>query len=256
MRPTFPVLLFFGFAACALAAPPAEQFVITQNGKQLGQAEYTTAPSSGGTAWTSSGQMKLNDFAYAFHSTALVDGEGNLVRDELSGSVHGKQASGNHLQFNTASDPTGRSFQVTVDTDGKQTTNTLDRHRNLVLLPDLDPAAYTLMARLALRKPDAAWVLIPKENGLLVPAEYTDMGQVTGKLNGQPVQAEHIIAAYGGENSLVVELYARGDGTLMEADLNAQNFRVERTGWKLANHPQPVAPPPGEAPQQNTQAPQ
>ena len=229
-----------------------------QNGKQLGQAEYTTAPNAGGTAWTSSGQMKLNDFAYSFHSTALVDGEGNLVRDELTGSVQGKQASGNNLQFNTASDPTGHSFQITIDTDGKQSTNTLDRHRNLVLLPDLDPAAYTLMARFALKKPETAWVLIPKENGLLVPAEYTDLGPVTGRLNGKAMQAEHIVAAYGGENSLVVELYATGDGTLMEADLNAQNFRVERSGWSLPNRPKPVAPPPGQAPQdeQQTQAPQ
>ena len=72
---------------------------------------------------------------------------------------------------------------------------------------------------------------------------------MSGTLDGKLTPVEHTIVALGGQNALVIELYATPDGALMEADLNAQNLRVERVGWKLANHPAPVAPPKGEAPE-------
>ena len=237
-------------AQTALAAGGAH-YSITQNGKHVGDAQYSVAPINGGNTLTSSGHLKLDRFAYSFESTATVDAQGNLVRDQLTGSVKGVKESGNNIQFDTASDPTGRSFQIRIDADGKQTTNTVDRHRNTVLAPDLDPAAYTLMAHLALARPQTAWVLIPKENGILVPAEYTPASDLDGTLNGQNITVKHSIVAISASNSIVIELFYTDAGLLLEADLNAQNFYVTHDGFKLLNRPKPVAPPAGEVPQQN-----
>ncbi len=246
MHRLFPLAFLL---AAPLAQAQAAHYSIMQNGKPLGEAQYSTTPVAGGSTLTSSGSMKLNTFAYSFHNTATVDAQGNLVRDQLTGSVHGAKASGNNIQFNTASDPTGRSLQITVNADGKQSTNEVDRHRNTVLAPDLDPAAYTLMAHLASAQPKTAWVLIPKENGILVPAEYTHLGDLSGTLNGKSVPVKHAVAALNDQNSIVIELFYSGDGQLLEADLNAQNFFVVRDGFKLLNRPKPVAPPHGQAPQ-------
>ena len=149
-----------------------------------------------------------------------------------------------------------RDGAIDVTANGKQTTNSVDRHRNTVLAPDLDPAAYALMAHLALANPKSAWVIIPKENGILVPAEYTEVADLTGTLNGRSLPVKHEVVALSDQNSVVIELFYTGDGTLLEADLNAQNFRVARDGFKLLNRPKPVAPPHGEAPQQDPNAPQ
>ncbi len=250
MTRVFPALLaaLLSTSALAQAAPSGTQFDVTQNGKMLGEARYSVAPSGAAQVWTSSGAMQLGSFAYSFQNAATVDGEGNLVRDALTGSVEGGKASGKGIRFDTASDATGKQFTINVSANGVQTGNTVDRHRNLVLMPDLDPAAYTLMARVALARPKTAWVLIPKENGILVPAEYTGAAGVSGTLNGKTTPVEHTIVALGGENALVLELFYTAEGALMEADLNAQNLRVERAGWKLANHPAPAPPPKGEAP--------
>ncbi len=252
MSRLFPALLlaFTTAAAHAQVALPtgAAHFRITQGGKQLGEARFSAAPVQGGETLSSSGEMKLDTFSYSFQSTATVDAEANLVRDELTGAVHGKKASASGIRFSTVADPTGRSFQITINAGDKPTTNTVDRHRNLVLAPDLDPAAYTLMAHFALAQPPTAWVLIPKENGILVPAEYTRVAGLAGTLNGRGTPVDHSVVVLGGENSLIIELFYTASGELMEADLNAQNLRVERDGWQLENHPKPVAPPPGQAP--------
>ena len=244
------LLLAAPLAPAQSALPAGAHYSISQNGKTLGEAQYSVAPVTSGNTLTSNGHMKLNTFAYSFNNTVTVDSQGNLVRDQLTGSVHGAKASGNDIQFNTASDSTGRSLQINVNASGKQTTNAVDRHRNTVLAPDLDPAAYTLMAHLALAQPKTAWVLIPKENGILVPAEYTQMASLTGTLDGKTIPVKHAVVALSDQNSVVIELFYTSDGQLMEADLNAQNFYVVHDGFKLLNRPKPVAPPHGQAPQQ------
>ena len=244
-----------GGSALGQAALPTggAHYTITQAGKQVGDAQFGIAPISGGDTLTSSGHLKLDKFAYSFNNTATVDAQGNLVRDQLAGAVHGAKASGNNIQFTTASDATGRSFQININADGKLTNNTVDRHRNTVLTPDLDPGAYTLMAHLALSRPQTAWVLIPKENGILVPADFQLSGDLNGTLNGQNITVKHSIVAVSDQNSIVIELFYTAGGDLLEADLNAQNFYVTRDGFKLLNRPKPVAPPHGQAPQPEQQ---
>ena len=255
MRTLFSSILFaslLGLPAAAQVALPAgsAHYAITQDGKHLGEAQFTTASVAGGNTLTSSGHMQLKAFSYNFSNRVTVDAQGNLVRDELTGSVHGAKASGNDIRFTTASDATGRNLQIAINASGKQSTNSVDRHRNTVIAPDLDPAALVLMVEIGREHPQTAWVLIPKETGLLVPALYTPMADLRGTLNGQGVAVKHTVVALSEENSLVIELFATEDGQLLEADLNAQNFHVARDGFTLLNRPKPVAPPAGEAPQQ------
>lgn len=228
-------------------------YTITENNKKLGDAQFSAAPITGGETLTSSGHMQLDKFSYSFASQATVDAKGNLVRDHLTGSVHGTKASGNNIQFDTASDASGKNFQMTINADGKQTTNSVDRHLNTVLVPDLDPAAYSLMSHLCLQKPVTAWVLIPKQNGILVPALYQPEADLSGTLNGQSIAVKHVAVALSMQNSIVIELFYTETGTLLEADLNAQNLHVSADGFTLLNRPKEVAPPAGEAPQQNGQ---
>jgi hypothetical protein len=253
--------LFLMAGMLALAQTPAPplasgggHYTIFQGTKSLGEAQYSVAPISGGYTLTSSGHMSLAKFSYSFHNDATVDSSLNLVRDTLTGSVNGTKARGNNISFITASDPTGREFKMNVTADGKQTTNTVDRHRNTVLVPDLDPAAYMLMVRLAIEQAPTAWALIPKETGLLVPAAFEPKDDVGATLNGANINVKHVSAALSDTNAVTLELYYKPDGQLLEADLNAQNLYVVHDGFKLTVHPAPTPPPPGQAPQQPGQA--
>ncbi len=254
MRPSLSLslaaFLLSGSAALAQVALPSTggHYTVSENGKTLGEAQFSVAPVQGGDTLTSSGGMKFDKFSYSFNSTATVDSQGNLVHNQLTGSVHGSKASGNNIQFNTASDPTGRTFNMKINADGKATSDQVDRHRNTVLAPDLDPAAYTLMVHLALAQPKTAWVIIPKQNGILVPADYSLLDDLNGTLNGQQLSVKHTAVALSMQNSIVIELFYTSAGQLLEADLNAQNIHVTLDGFKLANHPKPIAPPPGESP--------
>ena len=254
LLPIVAGLLCLAPALAAQTAAPlpigSSHYSIVQNSKKLGEAQYTVATVPGGYTLNSSGRMSLAKFSYSFHNEGTLDASLNLVRDTLSGSVNGAKAHGNNIAFNTASDPTGRDLQITIADGAKQTTNTVDRHRNTVLVPDLDPAAYMLMARLAIAQPQSAWVLIPKENGLLVPAAYEPRTDVRGTLDGAGVTVKHATAELSDANSITLEIYYTADGQLLEADLNAQNLDVVKDGFALLEHPAPTPPPPGQAPPQ------
>ena len=230
------------------SAPNDVSYTISQGGRPLGEARFGVVPVAGGEQFHSSGSMKLNDFSYSFENTAIVDAQFNLVHDALSGSVQSGKTAPKKVEFTTAAEATGRQFNLTIAADGKQTSNTVDRHQNMVLLPDLDPAALTLMVHFAVGQPRSAWVLVPKENGILAPARYTLAGDLRGTLNGRAITVQHAVAAVGEQNAVVVELFFLSNGTLLEGDLNAQNLQVVRDGFKLGNRPTPAAPPAGQAP--------
>ena len=238
------------FAQSPAALAGGAHYSILQGSQTLGDTQYTITPIAGGYTMTSSGHMALAKFTYGFRSEGILDASFNLVRDTLTGSVNGGKVHASNIAFTTTSDQTGRNFQISISADGKQSTNSVDRHRNTVLVPDLDPAAYTLMTRLAIAQPQTAWVLIPKENGLLVPAAYQPQADVQGTLNGKNVNVRHATAELSDANSITLELYYLPDGQLLEADLNAQNLDVVRDGFKLLEHPAPTPPPPGQSPQQ------
>jgi hypothetical protein len=222
-------------------------YALYQNDKVVGSADCDVQPTPNGYTIVSHGKLNLTKFSYSFTNTQHIDGQRNLVSDQLSGTVNGSPAT-----FTATADSTGRQFQISISANGKQSQNTVDRHQHLVLLPDLDPAAYMLLTRVVMDNPPSSWVLIPKENGILVPSTIARGSSVRGKLNGSLMDVQHATVTVGSENSISVDLYYTAEGRVLEADLPQQNFFVVRDGFKLVNRPQPLAP---SAPAQSNPSP-
>lgn len=234
MRGWLPVLLLslslpvFG-QSVALPAGQS-QFTIMQNGKTLGHTESNIDRLSNGYSIESHGEMELGKFQYSFTSQNRLDPMLNLVQDSITGTVNGKEAS-----FDAASSSNGRQIIIHASGGGKNESNTVTRHQNLVVVPDFDPAAYTEMVHFAMAQPRYSWVLIPKGNGILVPCGYVNKGGAEGRINGRTVTLRHTTVIVSAQNSVQIELYYTSDGTLMEADLTGQNFHVVRNGFEMVN---------------------
>src|ERR1700743_220681 len=156
------------FAQTTTLAPGTVSYTIQQDGKNLGAASYTVQNAPNKYILTSNGKMTESKFSYAFPNTQKIDTALNLITAQLNGVVSGKAVS-----FTATSDPTGRQFKFDISANGQQQTNTVDRNLNTVMLTDLDPAGYMLLTQVAMRSPANAWVLIPKENGFLVPVKFS-----------------------------------------------------------------------------------
>jgi hypothetical protein len=230
--------------------PGTVSYTIEQNGKKLGAASYTVQNAPNKYLITSNGKMAEDKFSYAFSNTQKVDTSLNLITDQLSGVVNGKAVS-----FNATSDPTGRQFKLDISANGTEQNNAVDRNQNSVLLTDLDPGGYMLLAQIAMRNPSHSWALIPKENGFLVPVTFSPQPDTQGHLNGQSIPVKYVSAAVSNQNAISIELFYSPDGHLLEADLPQQNFYVIRDGFKLTNRPKPPEPPHGQAPPPEDQQP-
>ena len=255
--PLLSVLAPFVFAGALFAQAPAlpagqAHFTLVQanDGKTVGSADCSVAAAPNGYQVESHGDLKMPKFTYSFTNSNRLDSQLNMVHDQLSGTVNGAQ-----VTFEMTSDPSGRQFQISIAASGKNTTNNFDRHQHTVLLPDLDPAAYTEMVHFAIEHPATAWIAVPKQTGLLVPAEYTAKPDVHAAFHGQPVDAHHTSVIVSDQNGISVELYYTSEGALLEADLPEQNFYVIRDDFKLQNRPH-YEPPHGAAPPPNGQPPQ
>ncbi|MGB9031646.1 MAG: hypothetical protein WCC27_16105 [Acidobacteriaceae bacterium] len=243
-----PVVLAGAVFAQAPPVPAGQShFTIVQanDGKTVGSADCSVATAPGGYQITSHGDLKMPKFTYTFTNENRLDSQLNIVHDQLSGTVNGAQ-----VTFHLSSDPAGRQFQVSVDASGKTTTNIFDRHQNTTLLPDLDSAAYTEMVHFALARPQTTWIVIPKQNGLLVPAQYTPQPDLHATFHGQPVDVHHTSVIVSEQNGISVELYYTSEGALLEADIPEQNFYVIRDDFKLQSRPH-YTPPRGTAPPAN-----
>lgn len=238
------MLLSAGTAGAQVTLPTGTtRFSIVQGEKTVGSTECTVTSTGSGYTVTSQGELRLSKLTYSFNDTQMTDRALNLVSGQITGSVNGKP-----VTFAVKADPTGRQFNITVTAEGKSTQNTVDRHQHLALLPDLDAAGYTLLHRVGLENPQISWVLIPKQNGLLVPTTYTRGANVRGRFEGREIDVQHTTVTVSAQNSITVELFYAQDGRLLEADLPEQNFYVIRDGFRLANRPK-FAPP--RSPEQN-----
>jgi hypothetical protein len=236
--------LFFLLPFSAIAShsqtavtPGSAHYDVYQQDKKVGEADYTVQAAPNGYSITSHGKLSLTKFSYSFNNAQRLDGSLNLINDELNGTVNGSA-----VTFSATSDSAGRQFQISISANGKQTQNTVDRHQHLALLPDLDPAAYLLLSRIAMANPPTSWILIPKQDGILVPSSITPGSSVRGQLRGSQIGVQHATIAVNSENAVNIDLFYTSDGEVMEADLPQQNFSVIRDGFKLMDHPKPSAP--------------
>src|ERR1700728_3559151 len=197
-----PVVLAGAAYAQAPAVPGGQahfNIIEANDGKTVGSADCTVTAAPNGYQIVSHGDLKMPKFTYSFANESRLDTGLNIVHDQLTGTVNGAQ-----VTFHLASDASGRQFQVSIDASGKTTTNTFDRHQHTVLLPDLDSAAYIEMAHFAIEHPDVTWIVIPKQNGVLVPAQYNPESDVHGTFHGQPVDAHHTSVVVSEQNGISV----------------------------------------------------
>jgi hypothetical protein len=215
----------------------SSHYTVLQGDKTVGSSELTVTPTATGYTVSSHGEMHLSKFSYSFRNEQNLDHILNLVSDKITGTVNSSP-----VTFTVNSDPSGREFHIDVNAKGKDTQNTVDRHRHLALLPDLDPAGYVLLTQIGLENPPVSWILIPKEDGLLVPSVYKRDENVRGRLDGREVDVQHTTVTVSAQNAINVELFSSPEGRLLEADLPEQNFYVVLDGFKLINRPK-FAPP-------------
>lgn len=238
-------------AQTALSAG-SSHYTILQGDKTVGSSEDTVTPTAAGYSISSRGELHLSKFSYSFTNDQNLDQMLNLVSDKISGTVNGSA-----VTFTMNADPSGKEFHIDVNANGKDTQNTVDRHRHLALLPDLDPAGYALLMQIGKENPQVSWVLIPKETGLLVPSVYTRDASVRGHLDGRDIDVEHTTVTVSAQNAVNVELFYTAEGRLLEADLPEQNFFVVRDGFHLVSRPKfaPPRSPEGETPPSQSGAP-
>jgi hypothetical protein len=223
----------------------ATHYTVLQGDKTVGSSDATVTSTGPGDTITSHGDVHLSKFSYSFTNTQNLDHMLNLVSDKITGTVNGSP-----VTFTVNADPSGREFHIDVNAQGKDTQNTVDRHQHLALLADLDPAGYMLLTQIGLQNPPVSWILIPKQDGLLVPSVYNPDASVRGRLDGHEIEVQHTTVTVSAQNSVTVELFYTPDGQLLEADLPEQNFFVVRDGFKLINRPKfaPPRSPDGSAP--------
>jgi hypothetical protein len=226
----------------------SSHYSVLQGDKTVGSSEFTVTPTAAGYTISSRGDLHLSKLSYSFTNSQNLDHMLNLVSDQITGTVNGSP-----VTFTVHADSSGREFQIDVNAQGKDTQNSVDRHQHLALLPDLDAAGYMLLTRIGMENPQVSWVLIPKENGLLVPSVYTHDANVRGRVDGRDIDVLHTTVAVSAQNAINVELFYTQEGRLLEADLPQQNFFVVRDGFKLTNRPKFAAP---RSPDANAPAPQ
>lgn len=232
----------------------SSHYSVLQGDKTVGSSEFTVTPTAAGYTISSRGELHLSKLNYSFTNSQNLDHMLNLVSDQITGTVNGSL-----VTFTVHADPTGREFQINVDAKGNDTPNTVDRHQHLALVPDLDAAGYTLLTRVGMENPQVSWVLIPKENGLLVPSVYTRDANVRGRMDGHDIDVLHMTVTVSAQNAINLELFYNQQGRLLEADLPEQNFFVVRDGFKLINRPKfapPRSPDANAPPPQQNGAPQ
>jgi hypothetical protein len=231
----------------------ATHYTVLQGDKSVGSSDATVTPTGPGYTITSHGDVHLSKFSYSFTNTQNLDHSLNLISDKITGTVNGSP-----VTFTVNADPSGREFHIDVNAKGKDTQNTVDRHQHLALLPDLDPAGYILLTQIGLESPPVSWILIPKQDGLLVPSVYSPDTSVRGRLDGHEIDVQHMTVTVSAQNSVTVELFYTSDGRLLEADLPEQNFFVARDGFKLIDRPKfaPPRSPEGSAPPPQSGPPQ
>jgi hypothetical protein len=212
-------------------------YTILQGDKNVGSSETTVTSTGSGYTITSRGDLHMSKFNYSFTNAQTVDSQLNLVTDKISGTVNGSA-----VTFTVNADPSGREFHIDVNAKGEDKQNTVDRHRHLALLPDLDSAGYMLLARVGMENPEISWILIPKQDGLLVPSVYKRDADVRGRADGREIDVQHTTVTVSAQNAVNVELFYTPEGRLLEADLPQQNFFVVRDGFKLINRPKSEPP--------------
>lgn len=218
---SFAVLIVLGSAA---AEAQTAEWMVSQQGKQVGTVRATAAPSGTGLATTSVINVQMEGLKYALSKTETLSAARALVQAELSAVVNGQAV-------RMVAKPEAAKLQLTVSANGRRTTTPLALHAGSVLMPDFDAGAWeTLLALAAARNNRDVWVVIPKQAGSVLAVTLATHADEKGTLDGKPIAVHHLVATIGGAET---QLFVGSQNELLQAELPQPGFALVRKGFVL-----------------------
>jgi hypothetical protein len=255
------------FLSATLALLPtlasAQSFILSQNGKKVGDATLTItvkpavaappskaaagkpaagktsatrpAATSAGFDLTSGVTISMQGLDYRFTETATLNAGYHVKTVQLDGMVNGTAAS---ISLARA----GQQFTMKINANGSVTSNPLAFHPQSVFMPDFDPGALQVLLKLAAPVNNLdLWAVIPKQTGSVAPLQIATMADEQGTLDNAPITVHHISVTNDTEKT---EIFSGPDDELLQAEWTSQGFAAVREGFKLKPPKRPTGAPP------------
>jgi len=242
MKPLFALLLFSACGTLSLHAQtalPADSghFTINEGNHPVGRSDFSIQPvqqgsiaTPGAYAVNSHGTLTLKDTSYSFSGSGSLDGNLNMLQENLNGIVNGSAVT---FALHTA----GAKFAIDISANGKTYQNTLNNPGPTVFFPDFDLASYEILLHLVANHPGTLhWALIPKQTGILSAANLDPQADVQATLNAKPITVHHQSLTIG---SVTSELYYSSTNRILEVDIPSQAFAIVHDNFQLQAPPPP-----------------
>ncbi len=215
------------------AAAQTGNYLVSQNGHDVGTASFTLTKSGEGWEESSLVNVAMQGLAYAISKTERMDKDYRLQHVILSGILNGSAVS-------VVGKPDGAQFLLNISANGRSTTTRLDAHSGAVFVPDFDAGALETLLELAAEQNDRdLWAIIPKQAGSVVAVELATYPDEQGTLDGKAVTVHHLRAAIAGGHT---ELFEGAENELLQAELPQAGFALVRKGFVLTMPKKPVVP--------------
>jgi hypothetical protein len=216
-----------------MAAAQSANFIVSQNGHQVGTASFQFAARDGGFDSSSTVKVSMQGLDYALSKTEQLDSAYHLQHVVLSGLVNGSAV-------NVIGKPDGSNFLLNTSANGRSSTTRLDAHPEAVFLPDFDPGALeTLLALAVTQNNRDLWAILPKQAGSVEAIRLATYGDEQGTLDGKPVTVHHLVATIAGTDTY---LFSGPDNQLLQAELPQPGFALVRNGFVLTPPKKPPVP--------------
>ena len=211
-------------------------FTVSQNGKPVGTATFSIAPSqAGGLDSTSTVRVNMQGLNYALSKTEELSSARSLVHVQLSASVNGSAV-------NVTAKPDGSQLLMNISANGRSSTTRLAAHDQAIFMADFDPGALeTLLAIAARSNSRDLWAIIPKQSGSVQAVQLATYPDEQGTLDGNAITVHHLVATIAG---LSTDLFAGNENQLLQAELPQDGFALVSKGFVLKPPTKAPAPPP------------
>jgi hypothetical protein len=220
-------MLFFAVLIalnCAVAEAQTVEWLVSEQGKQVGSARSTVVQSGVGYTATSVVNVSMDRLKYALSKTETLSATHALEHAELSAVVNGQAV-------RIVAKPEAAKLQLTVSANGRGTSAPLELHAAAVLLPDFDAGAWeTLLSLAAAQSNRDLWAVIPKQAGSVLAVTLATYADEKGTLGGKPIAVHHLVATIGGEQT---QLFAGSHNELLQAELPQPGFALVRKDFVL-----------------------
>jgi len=222
------VLLF----AVGLLHAQAGQFIVAENGHNVGTASFNFAPTNNGYDSSSLVKVAMQGLDYSLSKTERLTSANQLQHLLLSATVNGSAAT-------AVCKPDQAQLLLNISANGHSTTTRLAAHSGAVFLADFDPGALETLLALAITQNNRdLWAIIPKNAGSIEAVTLATYADQQGTLDGKPVAVHHLIATIAGAKT---DLFSGPENQLLQAELPQSGFALVRKGFVLTPPSKPIA---------------